>query len=147
MFFSRYALLSMPAGTKQKKNCTRDNKHKKIVRRSCPVCAACRLLLQVIMWELWTGEEPHEGEPLHALLHQIMSDSGLTLPIPGTPAWGDAEAPPEPAPGWSDLMQRCWLPPQQRPTARQLITLVEDMMGRLRALRRTSSAATSTQGR
>lgn len=41
----------------------------------------------VIMWELWTGQEPFEGLHLHALLHQMTSPCGLQLAVPGSPEW------------------------------------------------------------
>lgn len=62
----------------------------------------------VVLWELWTGREPYEGLNYHALLHQITTSNGaLRPPLPGKARW-DGEVPPEPAPGWSDLCERCW---------------------------------------
>ena len=94
----------------------------------------------VIMWELWTGQEPFEGVHLHALLHQLSTAGGLSLPVPGSPDWGEEMCPAEPGPGWSALMQQCWLPPEERPTSRQLVQLLDTMMDTLRSMRRSSSA-------
>lgn len=101
----------------------------------------------VCMWQLWTMQEPFEGVHLHALLHQLSAPGGLSLPVPGTPDWQEPECPAEPAPGWRQLMQRCWQQPAaERPSARQLVAALEEMMEALRAARRrTSEPATSGQ--
>jgi hypothetical protein len=99
----------------------------------------CRLL-QVIMWELWTGQEPYEGVPLHALLHQLLVCPGTTLSIPGSDDWQEvhsSQGPVGPAHGWCGLMQRCWRPADQRPTARQLVLDLEGMLEALREARRS----------
>lgn len=111
--------------------------------RSAAASAAVHDLatVQVIMWELWTGQEPFEGIHLHALLHQLAQPEGLSLPIPGSPDWRSEEPPPpEPASGWCDLMQRCWCRvPQQRPTARQLVSTLADMLRQVRASKRSQT--------
>ena len=70
----------------------------------------------VVMWELWTGKEPYEGLNYHALLHQItLTNGGLRPPVPNGPKWEGNHCP-EPAPGWSKLMERCWHElPEERP--------------------------------
>ncbi|KAF6257503.1 kinase-like domain-containing protein [Scenedesmus sp. NREL 46B-D3] len=52
----------------------------------------------VIMWELWAMQEPFAGVHIHALLHQLTTQGGLSLAVPGSAAWGAKTAPPEPAP-------------------------------------------------
>lgn len=37
----------------------------------------------VVMWELWTGLEPYEGENYHALLHVMSADTEVRPPLPG----------------------------------------------------------------
>jgi hypothetical protein len=87
----------------------------------------------VIMWELWTMQEPFAGTHIHALLHQLTTQGGLHLAVPGSAEWGDQPAPVEPAPGWSHLMQRCWCAdPASRPTGRQLVAELEEMMSAVR---------------
>ena len=65
----------------------------------------------VVLWELWTGREPYEGLNYHALLHQITTSTTCMRPcMPGSPEWeatGDP-SPPEPCPGYQDLVERCW---------------------------------------
>eukprot|EP00882_Tetradesmus_deserticola_P018309 GHRQ01019668.1.p1 GENE.GHRQ01019668.1~~GHRQ01019668.1.p1 ORF type:complete len:209 (+),score=107.07 GHRQ01019668.1:35-628(+) len=96
----------------------------------------------VCMWQLWTMQEPFEGVHLHALLHQLSAPGGLCLPVPGTPDWQEPECPAEPAPGWAQLMQRCWQrAADERPSARQLVAALEEMMEALRAARRRTSFA------
>lgn len=60
-----------------------------------------------------------------------------TLPVPGTGEWresarqageADEDGPAEPAPGYSQLMQRCWrLRPEERPSAAELVRELEAM--------------------
>ena len=70
----------------------------------------------IVMWELWTGKEPYEGLNYHALLHQItLTNGGLRPPTPNGPKW-EGDNCPEPAPGWTTLMERCWHElPEERP--------------------------------
>jgi hypothetical protein len=92
------------------------------------------------MWELWSGQEPYEGVPLHALLHQLLVCPGSTLSIPGSKDWHEVysnQGPAEPAPGWSELMQRCWLRAEERPNARQLVLELDCMQEALREARRS----------
>jgi hypothetical protein len=110
----------------------------------------------VIMWEVWTGAEPWEGLPIHALIHRMTSPQGLTLPVPGEPSWRDGEdtpaaaaggdadgaaagggqatpaGPPEPAPGYKALMLSCRRPAELRPSSGQLLEGLEAMMAALR---------------
>lgn len=80
----------------------------------------------VVLWELWTGREPFEGLNYHALLHQITS-AGVAVrpPMPGTPEWDSTEggeAPPEPAPGYRALVERCWNEhPAKRPAFEAIV--------------------------
>lgn len=97
-----------------------------------PVSLASLLLSQVIMWEVWTGQEPFDGWPSYLLLHKLGSPEGLTLPLPGAPDWDELKAPVEPVQGWCQLIRDCWLPPPQRPTAVQLISRLEGFMQHLR---------------
>lgn len=71
----------------------------------------------VVLWELWTGREPYEGLNYHALLHQItLTGGGLRPTLPTSPKW-EHEPCPEPAPGWCNLLERCWQElPEKRPS-------------------------------
>jgi hypothetical protein len=108
----------------------------------------------VIMWELWTMQEPFAGVHIHALLHQLTTQGRLSLAVPGSAEWVATSAsatsapatsaspatsacatsaPAEPAPGWSDLMQRCWQADAgSRPSSRQLVGELEEMMTAVR---------------
>ncbi|WIA09456.1 hypothetical protein OEZ85_008857 [Tetradesmus obliquus] len=91
----------------------------------------------VIMWELWAMQEPFAGVHIHALLHQLTTHGGLSLAVPGSAEWGDAAAPPEPALGWSALMQRCWrAEPAARPSSRELVGELEEMMAAVRRVKK-----------
>ncbi|KAK9835331.1 hypothetical protein WJX81_003108 [Elliptochloris bilobata] len=87
----------------------------------------------VVLWELWTGREPYEGLNYHALLHQITTSNGaLRPPLPGKARW-DGESPPEPAPGWSDLCERCWgEDPAARPDFEEIVCVLKGMAAALR---------------
>ena len=122
----------------------------------------------VVMWELWTGQEPFEGMQLHALLHQLTGSNRLKLPIPGEDSWREhylasitsscnldaldgegreeeeagALGPSEPVVGYKELMLRCWREaPDERPNTSQLLEALEVMMGVLRQMQRSRSAA------
>ncbi|WIA07913.1 hypothetical protein OEZ85_007392 [Tetradesmus obliquus] len=86
--------------------------------------------LGIIAWQLWTFQEPFEDVPFHTLLHQLSTQGALRLALPGSAAWGEEEpAPPEPAPGYSQLMQRCWsVDPADRPSSRQLVGELQEML-------------------
>jgi hypothetical protein len=86
--------------------------------------------LGIIAWQLWTFQEPFEDVPFHTLLHQLSTQGALRLAVPGSPSWCDEEpSPPEPAPGYSELMQRCWsVDPAARPTSRQLVGELQEML-------------------
>lgn len=90
----------------------------------------------VVLWELWTFREPFEGLNYHALLHQ-MTSAGVRVrpPLPGTAEWdaSDGEAPPEPTPGYRNLIERCWNErPLQRPNFQEI---VRDLAAGVQALR------------
>ena len=91
----------------------------------------------ICMWELWTGREPYEGLNYHMLMLQLANpDAKLRPPIPGTAEWDvgpEGSAPPELAPGWRDLMERCW---QEEPEARPPFTqIVKELRGMVAAVR------------
>ncbi|EFN59213.1 hypothetical protein CHLNCDRAFT_12394, partial [Chlorella variabilis] len=66
----------------------------------------------VVMWELWTSQEPYAGMNYHALMMRLASPKEqLRPPLPGSPEWEEL------APGWCTLMERCWADsPAARPT-------------------------------
>lgn len=100
--------------------------------------ACCDCSFGVVMWELWSGQEPFADLQPAALLFQLTR--GLSLPVPGSAEWGgDEPAPPEPAPGYASLMRSCWAPPEQRPSACQLVKALDGMLEQLRQQRRGSS--------
>jgi hypothetical protein len=74
--------------------------------------------------------------PFHTLLHQLSTQGALRLAVPGSPAWGEHDeqpCPPEPAPGYSELMQRCWsVDPASRPSSRQLVGELQEMLAALK---------------
>ncbi|KAL6769353.1 hypothetical protein ACKKBG_A30675 [Auxenochlorella protothecoides x Auxenochlorella symbiontica] len=97
----------------------------------------------VIMWELWTGREPYENLNYHALMHQLaMPDSHVRPPLPGAPDWDvPGEAPPELAPGWRVLLEKCWADdPDERPSFPDIVKELRNMVGVLRAEARSASA-------
>mmetsp|Transcript_12505 Transcript_12505/g.45598 ORF Transcript_12505/g.45598 Transcript_12505/m.45598 type:complete len:613 (-) Transcript_12505:2254-4092(-) len=55
----------------------------------------------IVMWELWTAQVPYKDKDEYAIMGGIMLQN-LRPEIPSQ----DAEEPP--APGWEDLMVRCW---------------------------------------
>lgn len=93
----------------------------------------------IVMWELWTGREPYEGLNYHALMVQLAHpEARLRPPIPGTPEWegDDVSAPPELAPGWRDLMERCWAEePTARPPFTQVIKELREMISAIKPQR------------
>jgi len=90
----------------------------------------------IVMWELWTGKEPWENTNFHALMLQLANpELKLRPPIPGAEEWDGPEgsAPPELAPGWRILMERCWEEdPNNRPPFTQI---VKDLRGMISAIR------------
>jgi hypothetical protein len=92
--------------------------------------------LGIIAWQLWTFQEPFEDVPFHTLLHQLSTQGALRLAVPGSAAWGEDEGAPcpaEPAPGYSELMQRCWsVDPASRPSSRQLVGELQEMLAALK---------------
>jgi len=93
-------------------------------RRRC--CYCC----QVVMWEVWTFMGPSDVElPITLLAQRTQGEFGL--PIPGTDSWREQQgpSPPEPAVGWSALMQQCLeAAASSRPTSAQLVTALRDML-------------------
>lgn len=85
----------------------------------------------IVMWELWTGYEPHKGMVYPTLLHLRMTQDDFRPPVPGTREWDNGSLP-EPellAPGWSDLMQRCWEKDQSiRPSFQEIVNELRDML-------------------
>jgi hypothetical protein len=70
-----------------------------------------------------------------------VASGGARPPVPGGPDW-EGEAPAEPAPGWSELMQRCWAQePEARPAFPQVVGELEAMLGAARAAKRRAAAA------
>jgi hypothetical protein len=99
----------------------------------------------IVLWELWTGREPFEGLNYHALLHQMTSaGQAMRPPMPGTPEWDseDGEPPPEPAPGYRALIERCWHErPAMRPSFNVIVHDLAAMVMALRAPKRRGSQA------
>ncbi|KDD71458.1 protein kinase [Helicosporidium sp. ATCC 50920] len=83
----------------------------------------------VLLWELWTGKEPYEGQNYHALLHQLSQpNTRLRPPLPQTPEWEDrGGGPRELAPGWAALVESCWAEdPDQRPGFPEIVKTLRD---------------------
>ncbi|KAI8472959.1 MAG: kinase-like protein [Monoraphidium minutum] len=96
----------------------------------------------VVMWELWTGAEPFQDLPLHALLHALVQPEGLCPPLPGDRDWDAGWPAAEPAPGWAALVARCWArAPRARPAAAELVSSLEAMAAELRRRRVAAAAA------
>jgi serine/threonine protein kinase len=97
----------------------------------------------IVMWELWTGKEPYEGLNYHALMVQLANpEARLRPPVPGSPEWDGEEAavPPELAPGWKVLMERCWAEdPEDRPSFTQVIRELREMISVIKPQRNTGS--------
>jgi serine/threonine protein kinase len=90
----------------------------------------------IVMWELWTGREPWENTNFHALMLQLANpELKLRPPIPGSDEWEGPEgsAPPELAPGWRNLMERCWEEdPNNRPPFTQVVKELRGMISAIR---------------
>ncbi|KAK3284669.1 hypothetical protein CYMTET_7689 [Cymbomonas tetramitiformis] len=71
----------------------------------------------VVMWEMWTGREPHAGVAFSDFLQGIMHE-GLRPQIPvGC------------HPAWQNLMESCWqTSPHMRPTFSQITATIERLM-------------------
>lgn len=99
----------------------------------------------IVMWELWTGKEPYEGLNYHALMVQLANpEARLRPPVPGSPEWAGEEAavPPELAPGWKVLMERCWAEdPEDRPSFTQIIRELREMISVIKPQRNTGSTS------
>lgn len=90
------------------------------------------------MWELWTGREPYEGLSYVNLMMQLVDpNTRLRPPLPGSTDWeGEGPPPPELAPGWSALMQRCWKDsPDDRPPFHEIIKDLRRMVAAIRPQR------------
>ncbi|KAI3433344.1 hypothetical protein D9Q98_003162 [Chlorella vulgaris] len=90
----------------------------------------------IVMWELDTGLEPYHGQNYHALLLRLANPrEQLRPPLPGGPDW-EGDVPPELAPGWRALMQRCWAEdPTCRPPFSEIIQELRCMASALKANR------------
>jgi serine/threonine protein kinase len=90
----------------------------------------------IVMWELWTGREPWENTNFHALMLQLANpELKLRPPIPDAEEWDGPEgsAPPELAPGWRNLMERCWEEdPNKRPPFTQIVKELRGMISAIR---------------
>lgn len=104
----------------------------------------------ICMWELWTGREPYEGLNYHMLMLQLANpDAKLRPPVPGTPEWDGPEgsAPPELAPGWKELMERCWEEdPEKRPPFTQIVKELRAMVAAARPARGGNGASKGRVG-
>mmetsp|Transcript_7524 Transcript_7524/g.18193 ORF Transcript_7524/g.18193 Transcript_7524/m.18193 type:complete len:381 (-) Transcript_7524:1333-2475(-) len=73
----------------------------------------------MILWSMWTRKLPYEGQDVSRLLLRILQGRIVRPPLPGCADWDrlfTGKAPSEPAEGWRDLLERCWVQdPQQRP--------------------------------
>lgn len=76
----------------------------------------------VVMWEIWSRKEPYshlEGNNSLSIMFHC-AQGGRPL-LPTSPEWREAYGdvpppPPEPMPGWADLMLECWdRDPDRRP--------------------------------
>lgn len=103
-----------------------------ILKRPEKVCERCDVYsFAICLWELWTGQEPYQNVNYHALMHQLTSPGSIVRPpIPGTPEWESSEpSPPELAPGYRDLMERCWAEdPDDRPSFTEVIKSIRTMI-------------------
>ena len=72
----------------------------------------------IIMWELWMRQRPYRGLNMQQYMQRTTAANFLLRPDAEDlmPA-GEQGEPAEPAPGWRQLMRRCWHPnPAMRPT-------------------------------
>jgi serine/threonine protein kinase len=122
-----------------------------LLRDCTKVTEACDIYsFGVVMWEVWTMEEPFDNVLQPSLLYQL-THQGLTLPIPGEDSWkkhaspssntnqleedcrqkgGEAAdlGPVEPVAGFKELMLKCLSnDPGARPTSSQLVEDLEAM--------------------
>lgn len=102
----------------------------------------------IVMWELWTSREPYEGLNYHGLLMKL-ADPSLKMrpPIPGTSEWaaleedaaggGKPTPPQELAPGYKELMERCWEEdPARRPPFHEIVMELKNMIAAVRSVRK-----------
>ncbi|GFR51995.1 hypothetical protein Agub_g14528 [Astrephomene gubernaculifera] len=96
----------------------------------------------MIMWSLWTRAEPWAGADMRLLLSRVMSGAEPRPPVPGAPDWPPSEpCPPEPAPGWSALMTRCWsADPASRPGFTEVLQRMRAMFTEVKSQRRAVRA-------
>lgn len=70
-----------------------------------------------------------------------MSSTPIRPALPGAAEW-EGPCPPEPAIGWSNLMQRCWSElPAARPSFVAVVSELEAMLDALKAKRRAAVKA------
>jgi len=94
----------------------------------------------IVMWELWTGMEPHKGMAYPTLLHNRMTKTNFRPPVPGTEEWADRPDVQEPAPGWGALMQRCWAEDAaMRPSFQGMCVELRDMLEAVKPRRKESN--------
>ncbi|KAF8058310.1 drkD [Scenedesmus sp. PABB004] len=95
----------------------------------------------VVLWELWTLREPHEGVNYHALLHAMSASADVVRhPMPGSPEF-EGDAGPEPAPGWAALIGDCLATaPAARPAFREVVGRLEGMLRANRATKRRTAS-------
>ena len=91
-------------------------------------------------------QEPYADINYHALLMQLAANPDLRPPLPNGPDWGAEPASTEPAstepvstepaPGWADLMCRCWATdPTARPAFTEVARALKHMASALRRSR------------
>lgn len=82
------------------------------------------------------AQEPYADINYHALLMQLAANPDLRPPLPSSPDWGGDDRPLEPAPGWAQLMKRCWATaPEERPAFAEVARALKHMASTLRRSR------------
>ncbi|GIM01433.1 hypothetical protein Vretimale_6155, partial [Volvox reticuliferus] len=103
----------------------------------------------MIMWSLWTRAEPWASANTLALLAAVLAGEEPRPPVPGDPDWPASEPrPPELAPGWANLMRRCWAAdPWDRPAFSEVLERMRAMFQQVKTQRRAARAAAATSSR